>query len=263
MDNTHQTGALDKQLEAERGGFPLAEAVGKIAQTAFENWMQRARLGTEQKVGQGRIDRAEAQAAKLQDQIDNPKETQPKNADEALVAAMSETDPEKKAAKMAIVQALHKQEVARVREGQPPKAEKDTSLADAAKAIQVSEYKGREHDKVDGAMEKERSKRYEELSKDYVLEGVPAKMEAAKAKIDQELQTKYAPKHKAVDDEAEKMLSLTKSGSALSSERKSVSSGTSSKGVTYKVGDIAWKDGKRIRITKIYSDGTAEHEPAK
>ena len=51
MDNTHQTGALDKQLEAERGGFPLAEAVGKIPQTAFENWMQRARLGTEQKVG--------------------------------------------------------------------------------------------------------------------------------------------------------------------------------------------------------------------
>jgi hypothetical protein len=55
-DYTHQTGALDKQLEAERGGFPLAETVGKIPQTAFENWMQRARLGTEQKVGQGRID---------------------------------------------------------------------------------------------------------------------------------------------------------------------------------------------------------------
>jgi hypothetical protein len=168
-DYTHQTGAVDKELEAERGGIPLAEAVGKIPQTAFENWMQRARLGTEQKVGQGRIDRAEAQAAKLQDQIDNPKETDPKDADEALVAAMKETDPDKKAAKMDIAQALHKQEVARVRDARPPKAEKHTSLADATRAIQVAEYKGREHDKVDGAMEKERSKRYEELSKDYVL----------------------------------------------------------------------------------------------
>jgi hypothetical protein len=58
-DYTHQTGALDKQLEEERGGFPLAEAAGKIPQTAYENWMQRAKLGTEQMVGQGRIDQAE------------------------------------------------------------------------------------------------------------------------------------------------------------------------------------------------------------
>jgi len=124
-DYTHQTGALDKQLEQERGGFGLAEAAAKIPQTAFEDWMQRARLGTDQKVGQGKIDQAEAKAARLQDQIDNPKETDPKNADEALVAAMKETDPEKKAAKMDIAQALHKQEVARVREGRPPRPDPD------------------------------------------------------------------------------------------------------------------------------------------
>jgi hypothetical protein len=54
-DYTHQTGALDKQLEAERGGFPLAEAAAKTPQQAYENAVQRARLGTEQQVAKSNI----------------------------------------------------------------------------------------------------------------------------------------------------------------------------------------------------------------
>jgi hypothetical protein len=54
-DYTHQTGALDKQLEDERGGFPLAEAQAKLPQTAFENWMQVGKLGTEQQVAKANI----------------------------------------------------------------------------------------------------------------------------------------------------------------------------------------------------------------
>jgi len=54
-DYTHQTGALDKQLEAERGGFPLAEAAAKTPQQAYENAVQRARLGMEQQVAKSNI----------------------------------------------------------------------------------------------------------------------------------------------------------------------------------------------------------------
>jgi hypothetical protein len=54
-DYTHQTGALDKQLETERGGFPLAEAAAKMPQQAYENAVQRTRLGTEQQVAKSNI----------------------------------------------------------------------------------------------------------------------------------------------------------------------------------------------------------------
>src|SRR6202047_2707210 len=47
-----------------------------------------------------------------------------------------------------------------------------------------------------------------------------------------------------------------------SSERKPVDSAKASDGTTYKVGDVVSHKGKQLRITKLYSDGRFEAEPA-
>jgi hypothetical protein len=50
---------------------------------------------------------------------------------------------------------------------------------------------------------------------------------------------------------------------AASSERKPVDSAKASDGTTYKVGDVVSLKGKQVRMTKIYSDGYFDYEPAK
>jgi hypothetical protein len=91
----------------------------------------------------------------------------------------------------------------------------DHSASDAAKAIQVAEYRQRQHADLDKQVESERNKRYAELDKDVTIKYDPNKMAAAKAKIDTDLESKYKPKHDSIDSDADGMLGMTKSGGPL------------------------------------------------
>jgi hypothetical protein len=266
-DYTHQTGALDKQLETERGGIGLAEAAGKIPQTVFENWMQRARLGTEQKVGQGRIDHAEAQAAKLQDQIDNPKEATPKNADEALVAAMNETDPGKKTAKMAIAQALHQQEIDRVLKARPPKADSDKPKP--ATSNQFREVDDRRKSADDKAEEDfGKATKDIDLTAPHNAKGTPEggtsyttdqAYAADKATYDREvarLEQRKKQNEKAYYEDIRDL-----GGEAPGGPPRPVESAKDPYGTMRRAGDIvSLKNGKKVRIKQIYSNGHFDHD---
>lgn len=96
-------------------------------------------------------------------------------------------------------------------------AGKDTTAADTSKAIQVATYRTTETNKVQQEQTQEAERRYAELDKDITVKYDPAKKAAAKAQIDQELQTKYAPRIQDVNDQADKMLGLTKAGKSLQS----------------------------------------------
>lgn len=96
-------------------------------------------------------------------------------------------------------------------------AGKDTSASDVAKALGVAKFRSDEHDKINKEQDSEREKRYSELDKDATVKYSPAKMAAAKAKIDSDLEAKYAPRHQKADTDADQMFSLTKSGKALQS----------------------------------------------
>jgi len=96
-------------------------------------------------------------------------------------------------------------------------AGKDTSAADVQKAILAAEFRSKEHDKVNADYEKERRDRTEEFIK------APAgrtdfngtKLAQFSATLKQELDAKYAAQHQSIDSEADKRLSLTKSGASL------------------------------------------------
>lgn len=94
-------------------------------------------------------------------------------------------------------------------------AGKDTSAGDIAKALGVAKFRSEEHDKVNKDQEAERVQRYGDLNKDFAVKYSPEKMAAAKAQIDKDLETKYAPRHQKADQDADQMLDLTKSGGGL------------------------------------------------
>jgi len=98
-------------------------------------------------------------------------------------------------------------------------AGRDTSAADVTKAIQVAEFRLKQHGDVDKQQEEERQKRYAEIDKNLKVIGTfnADKNAAEKAKVDADLQTKYSPKHQDIDSQADKMLGLTKSGGPLKS----------------------------------------------
>lgn len=127
-DYTRQVSPLQQQLESERQQVPAAEAVSKIPQTSWENRMSQHREERETAVGEGRIghlqatsDLANQRAENLQNQIDHPKQSQPKTADEALSAASSATDPVEKQRLIKLAGDMHRQEVDRVVAARPPK----------------------------------------------------------------------------------------------------------------------------------------------
>ena len=72
-------------------------------------------------------------------------------------------------------------------------AGKDTTASDVSKSIQVAEYRGREHDRIDQQQEGERRNRYAELDKDK-LHGFDEPWKAAqRQKVDQELDAEVQP----------------------------------------------------------------------
>ena len=114
-----------QRLDKDKEGLPLAELAARTGYEQGELDLKTAGENRERAVGQGRIDQYEARTSKLQDEVDHPKQTQPKNADEALVAASAATDAAEKSRLIQLAHDLHQQEIERARESRPPKEEKD------------------------------------------------------------------------------------------------------------------------------------------
>lgn len=75
-----------------------------------------------------------------------------------------------------------------------------------------------------------------------------AKVATAKKQIDDNIRTKYSPKHGSVDAEADQMLGLTKAGENLKSGAKP----------QHKVGDTVTYQGKPYKVKAIRQDGKLE-----
>jgi hypothetical protein len=176
---------LEDQIRAEREGIPLAEAASRIPQQGFENEMQRARLGTEQRTGQARIDQYEARVKRLQDQVDNPKATQPRNADEALSAASAARDAADKSRLIQLADDLHKQEIERAHESRPPKS--DPSDKPASRA----QFRGAEDKKA--AARRKAEDEFDRDTKDIDLK---------RSHVGPDADTRYANDKAAYDEQA-------------------------------------------------------------
>lgn len=122
-------------------------------------------------------------------------------------------------------------------------AGKDTTAGDIARAISVAKFRSDEHDKVNKEQEAERARRYAELDKGNIFD--PQKLDAAKQKIDADLETKYAARHTKADSDADQMLSLTKSGASLKSGN------APGPKTPPKVGDTIMVDKKPFKVTGI------------
>lgn len=107
------------------------------------------------------------------------------------------------------------------------RAPKDTTAADITKALGVAKFRTDEHDKINREQDSEREKRYAELDKDITIKYDPAKMAAAKAKVAQDLEAKYVPRHQKADADSDQMLGLTKSGASLKTGATQPSAGAS------------------------------------
>ena len=150
-------------------------------------------------------------------------------------------------------------------------AGKDTSAADLQKFLQVSEFRVRQHQAIDDEKEKERASLYADANKtgEQTFDVDGSKTAARKAEIDRQLEGKYKAQHDAIDAQADQMAGLTKTGSHLRQPSLPPSSAPAAhKPVTsmgkYKVGAIVNLKGKgAVKITKLYSDGKFEYEPAK
>ncbi len=97
------------------------------------------------------------------------------------------------------------------------RAPKDTSATDVLRAIQVSEFRMREIASIRNAEEADRARQYAAADKDpnVVLSDDPDAKAKAHAAVDAQLDKVYGPEIQKVNDEADKMLGLTKAGVSL------------------------------------------------
>ena len=145
------------------------------------------------------------------DALDNKTPPEPKTLNEIALALQTARVKGDKDGVAKYSGALEEIRKAKAAERQP----KDTSAADIAKALGVAKFRSDEHDKIDKEQDAEREKRYAELDRNVTIKYDQNKMVAAKQKVDQDLETKYAPRHQKADADADQMLGLTKSGTSL------------------------------------------------
>lgn len=129
-DYKHQVSPLQEQLEAERAQLPAAEAAARIPQNAWENRMKQHEEERQTSTGEGRVEHMRAQndlanqrAENLDYQLKHPKQSEPKNADEALSAASAAKDPEEKKRLIQLAGDLHRQEIDRIKSAREPKTD--------------------------------------------------------------------------------------------------------------------------------------------
>lgn len=154
-DYERQLGPLEKQRLSELQNAPLAEAAAKIPQTNYENSMSAHREARETSTGEARTrdlqskaDLADQRAQNLQDKLDHPKRTEPKNADEALSAASAATDPTEKTRLIKLANDLHKQEIDRVKSARDPKQNPEDKPATPGQKAGVEAKKAAALDKA-------------------------------------------------------------------------------------------------------------------
>ena len=201
LDTTTNKTYEDAIKQAYEG--QLGEAREKLGSAAEANAATRTQLEQTQAEKNAAI--AERDRA-LAGKAETPKT--PTNEVELVQAYQTETDPTKKAALKGAIDQLAALKA----------AGKDTSAADLAKIIQIQNQKATMIDRVNKEKETERDRRYKELDKNLQLKYSPEKMAAERQKVDNDLDAKYAPRIQQASDEADKLLGLTKKGSALQSQ---------------------------------------------
>lgn len=288
-DYNSQTGALDKQLEAERGGLAEARDASEATQRDFENKMAVAREKREQNQVQDKMDRYGAKFVAGTEERDpnsptgwtaetasgerkpfTPKSAtaapkEPKNADEALSAASAEKDPAEKARLLQLAKDLHKQEVDRVREGRPDAGGKPASYSDK-RAVQ------KEKDSAEQRAKQEFDKATEGLKPDdeeYLRArgNYIDKMQSAQTAYEQGIRNFGGSPEEITYDSSG--VAHKSDGSVAkpaaqpgSSQAKPAAAPPTAGKAAPKVGDVrTMKGGKQVRITKIYKDGTFDAEP--
>jgi hypothetical protein len=255
-------GREEEQRTKELGG--VNEQLGTQEKLATENeklYRDAMRGAYEGEVGEARLgtSRAQQETASVRQQLAGSQEElnrarankadqapEPKNEIEvatALQNAKASGDKAAIAKWKGVLDELRRQKA----------AGKDTSASDIAKSIQVAQFRGKEHDRIDQAKESERRNRYAELDRNLKLKYNEKAMAEERAKVDSELEGKYDPKHQSVDDQADKMLGLTKSGAPLKSNTgapKSTAAKPAAKAPP-KVGETILVNGKPHRVTGI------------
>jgi hypothetical protein len=168
----------------------------KAAEAAEQNAQNRGALvDTQNQLNAARANKA-----------DTPKT--PTNETELVQAWTAETDPKKKAALKGAIDELSRLKA----------AGKDTSAADLAKVIQIHQQKADMIDRVNKEKEGERARKYKEADSNIKLKYNQEALAAEHQRIDNELDAKYEPRFQSASDEADKLLGLTKKGSALQSK---------------------------------------------
>lgn len=259
-DFNDKTGNLDKQLEIERGGLAAAKDVGELPQRDFENKIHVTREGRERATGEARIGEEKARAARLQDQIDNPPHREPKNADEALSAASAETDPQEKARLIKLASDLHTQEIDRVKSARPPREEKTASKTASVgienKKAQALSAAKRQYDK-----ETENAGNDPDLRKQADDNFKQAQQDAQDAYEAEIAANGGTPSHQ--DTSTWRGATPPPAAKPGQTAAQPAAAKPASGKATPKVGDVRTvKGGKKVRITKVFGDGTFNADPA-
>lgn len=208
-------GNRQRDVTADTANLDMAQKRFKEATDRMKARAQEERsVATTYKDAGATANKAESDATAAQKEQDAAnKVVDPKTEDE-LALALSKARQAGDKQKVALYQGAL-DEIKRVKISE--RAPKDTTAADIAKAIQVSEFRTREIGTIDKAKEDERNKRYAELDKNVTIKYDQAKMGAEKQRIDAELDAKYAPKYDDIHAQADQMLGLTKAGAKLKS----------------------------------------------
>lgn len=204
---------------------------------AYEGQLGEARLGLSKAAGENADTRT--QLADSTSQLNEAKEeltrfkagqtAEPKTEAEIAIAkqlALQKGDKGKAALYDGALKELAKQK----------QAGKDTTASDVAKAIQVATYRTTETNNIQQEQTIEQERRVKaEVDGNPAVKYDPAKRAAAIASINQDLQTKYGPRLQDVNDQADKMLGLTKAGARLQSGSRAAPKGPPKVGETIMV----------------------------
>jgi hypothetical protein len=258
---TNQRFARDTRMQQQRVGaldtdIKNQETLGEEQRKMFDSATKQAYEGELGEARQQTAAAAQARSAAMQDASDARGVAASAQKELADFKTRNQAPPEPKTeAEIAIAyqNALMKGDKASASKykgamdmlKQQKAAGKDTSAADLEKYLQVSEFKIRENGKVDNDKEAERKSRYAELDKNVQLKYNPTAMAAEKAKVDQGIETKYAQRYQSVNDQADQMLGLTKTGQRVNAQR-----GAGAKG-KYQVGQTVMVDNKPYKVTGI------------
>lgn len=247
-DFNDKTGNLDKQLEIERGGLAAAKDVGELPQRDFENKLQVTREGREQKTAQANADYKGDLADIKQSIADNNLDMAQKKLNEASQKNENDFNYHKQ------LLDLRKELLDQREKGA---GSKTTSVGIENKKAQALSKAKSQYDKEtenagnDPDLRKQADDNFKQAQQDA--------QDAYEAEIAANGET---PTHQDTSTWRGTTPPAAKPGQAKAGPSATVTDTVKTK-ATPKVGDVrSIKGGKKVRITKLFPDGTFNADPA-